>query len=771
MGTIAARGQQSCDVSAFKASAFAVYFTESAQFNESYSYNGGTITFSYELSAQGQASMPALQPYNSSFLASDTLGAAGITGSASITSNQTTFGYPSSFSGQGFSNPSVELSIDPTACTFTLATGYEVSGQFCSSGFYGSSCDVETESGGTSVWSSVAITPFHCGYGLTPNWPLKVTSGTTSTTLSGTATCPASLDSSAVGSGSYTITWSTSPLTNSSGAITITSVKITQGQPPENASPVSLILNRPAAVQLQGSSSGTVPDTIPVTIKLDEETFGPFDVKVSDLTATGTTAANQGTGAYLPFTPIKFLDKTLTVSVDNPPAGVTVTVPANPISVSPVLSGPTKYLFVNVVYDQYPITDFNKMVDSSNSYINAVFPIDPTRYTSLTQTATFTTLPTVPGIANAYIDGFSCGGLANLPLTLNSCVLELLLDLSIRRKLAGAEAVIGIVPQLWMKTYVKINDPSGDTNRSLKASLVEDDVPEATAHELGHIYGLYDDQELYKKYKDCLPKAPAADTVTPIAFWVQQMQFIAKNWDNYMCVGPGPGTDSFFSNDPFPQLWTTSSDWIAIGKKLTGVASFDPEILIVAAFVDQSGNFYFQQMYRDLTGTPDPPDSTGTYTLQVLSNSGAVLSSTPFTPTFGLTDAPDFSAAYAPVVLSPAYPSNATFIRILNGNSVIATQNIAFTLLSSAVSTLQGGAFVANATERRTALVDMVNAFGSQLAAGNTTGAYQFLTHGIEPQISSWLSDSYVAPNPLFYTKTTLLSLIDEIAGRLTPAQ
>jgi hypothetical protein len=38
----------------------------------------------------------------------------------------------------------------------------------------------------------------------------------------------------------------------------------------------------------------------------------------------------------------------------------------------------------------------------------------------------------------------------------------------------------------------------------------------------------------------------------------------------------------------------------------------------------------------------------------------------------------------------------------------------------------------------------------------------------IANEISLWLSDSYVAPNPLFYTKADLLNLVDELGQCLS---
>jgi hypothetical protein len=87
--------------------------------------------------------------------------------------------------------------------------------------------------------------------------------------------------------------------------------------------------------------------------------------------------------------------------------------------------------------------------------------------------------------------------------------------------------------------------------------------------------------------------------------------------------------------------------------------------------------------------------------------------------------------------------------------------------LLTAVQNLQDSAFVINPIDRRNALVNMINAFNHDLATGDTVGAYRQLVNAIEPSVSSWPSASYVAPNPLFYTQTSLLSLIDELAQRL----
>jgi hypothetical protein len=245
------------------------------------------------------------------------------------------------------------------------------------------------------------------------------------------------------------------------------------------------------------------------------------------------------------------------------------------------------------------------------------------------------------------------------------------------------------------------------------------------------------------------------------------MELIGTNVWNYMCAGP-EGSDPFFAGKD-PLLWTTSKDWATVGQKLTS-SSFDPELLIVSGYVDNKGNGGFGGFYRNLTGTVDA-DPGGTYVLEVVNSSGEVLSSISFNPVFALNDVPDSNSPYSPFVFTLAYPSNAASIRIVNGTSILTSLDIGFGLLMRAVSNLQDNTFQRNPTQERNALLNMVNAFNLQLATGNRTGAYQFLTEAIRRHISSQLTDSYVAPNPLFYTKAGLLNLVDELAQRLSTAR
>ena len=122
-------------------------------------------------------------------------------------------------------------------------------------------------------------------------------------------------------------------------------------------------------------------------------------------------------------------------------------------------------------------------------------------------------------------------------------------------------------------------------------------------------------------------------------------------------------------------------------------------------------------------------------------------------------------------MFSLAYPSGATYVQVLKGTSILANQNISYGLLLTAVQNLQDAAFVANPTQYRTALLNMVNPFNLDPATGNKGGTYNELTRAIGPSISSWPSTTYVAPNPLFYTKVSLLNLVNGLSQRLAPAK
>jgi hypothetical protein len=571
------------------------------------------------------------------------------------------------------------------------------------------------------------------------------------------------------------------------GSLTITSVKISQAPQFDDGSgypdgKVPLVLNRNAVVQVMATSSGTVASStnIPLQITVSgsagETNSTSVSATVQALTylpsPSSSSQAAPGAIFTIPITDIA-ADQ-VAVSVGGPlPSGVTATNSSKPALISVFKVPPTNYLYLNIQdgTDTASTTDFQTMISRNDSYLESALPLDPNTYTSAGQSYD----PAAQhSLCAPLVLGFQTS--ANAADTL--CNLDALADVM------GIDKAIGLVSQHWMDKYVSARDPNGWSSPGFfqHAVIVQYQSPVGVAHELGHTYGLYAGtnfvsdlfaSELYKQFPGgfCPLAGGGAKDVDALGYWLQWNQYLSQTV-NYMCEDSwSPKPDPSYTVPPSPAEWTSPSDWITVGQKLTATR-FDPEVIIVAGYADNQGNGGIGGLYRTVSGVADASlDPEGSYKLQILSSSGSVLSSISFTPNFTVTDVPDWNFPLCEFVLQLAYPSNAAAVRIVKGTSVLASENIGYGLLLTAVQNLQDEAFVTDPTERRNALVNKINAFDQQLASGNTNGAYQALTNDIAKQISSWLSDSYVAPNALFYTKASLLSLVDELAQRLTTTQ
>jgi hypothetical protein len=516
-------------------------------------------------------------------------------------------------------------------------------------------------------------------------------------------------------------------------------VKISQGQPLDDGSSsgkVPLILNRKAAVQIK--ATGTAPDPVPVQLTLKTQTVNT-SVALSDLTGNN--------GAFVTFTPSDSQASSLSVTLNNGPV---TSIPIKTFAAS----HPIKYTFVAVNDSPSAVADFNfPMVPLTNGYLLATEPLD-SDYSYDTDTLDeggnpIAHSPCIPLIK-------LCPGIDTV-----------LTQLSVIALLHNADRAIGIAPAEYMDQVVGAAGVSiASASASLPGVLIEDEFPETAAHELGHTYGLLVGAELYDKNGDCLTGDISASNV----YWLNapanlKSALLGGPFENYMCAAGN--ADPFYQRQ-FPDKWATSKDFVTVGAKYTN-SSFDPETLIVSGDIGQNGLATFTNYYRNPSGLVSQGQSSGEYQLQLLSSSGTVLSSLYFS-SGSVVQESLLTLSDTPFVFSLNYPSNASSIRLLNGSTPIATQSIAYGLLITAVQSLQNGAFIANPMQHRDALLNMVNAFNQQLATGDVAGAQQFLTNGIAPQISSWLSNSYVPSNPLFYAKATLLRLVNELATRLAPA-
>lgn len=750
VGCILSDAQQSCDVSAWTqpGTTVTVYFSFSDQNS---SVDSVPSTLSDSMQAQGQAALSytGVTPDGTLTFYGLATGTASASKSISLP-NQSVHG-----SAQGSfpaSNPSpappnvgdFHLYFYPSSCTFKPSAAVIILGSL-----YGQPYDSEFGGGVTYI---------------TPDGsPCTVQSAFSSGQASGTANCSYNIayppPSTTTISGTGSLTWSTSPLT-SSASLQVISVMVSQGEPLTNngnsfvpLSKVPVLLNRDLVVQVKAKLTGTLPasvTSIKAHVSLGVDSVDPV-FKISDLTGSS--------GAIVHMFPTDPGDNQATVSLDTG-AGVAITAgdPANTVvNLKPVASNHTvKFLFVNASLPGYTVSasGFSNMKQLTDWYLRSVFPLDSKYIASTDVLLTGSTLPNL------------CG-LPSYALMRYVGYLYTVCDLAFMAENEGADRVVGITAP----TYIPFASLAGAaaigvSRYPLHGALVSYGFPENAAHELMHTYAGY------VPFEDNCSTSDDASAVQP--YWLQEGKSFSA-LPNYMCgwnpssSSPSqPTPDTFFSSTPAPLQWGTTYDWsYLVGRVNNG--SSDPEVLIVGGYVDQQGRGYLGGSFRSPSGRASQ-GTGGAYSIRLLDSGGAIVSGIPFTPNFTDSDSGGATSPYSPFVFSLVYPSGASVIQLLNGTSVVASQNIASGLLLTAVQNLEDGTFSTNPIQHRTALLNMVNAFNQQLAAGNVTGAQQFLINGIEPRISSWLSGSYVAPNPLFYTKASLLSLVNELAQRLSAA-
>ena len=228
-------GLAQCDLSAFTGSPFTLYWQESAQVNQTafadLAYPEEIENFN--LQVQGQASMLGLANDCANGYCSDANGSQ-VSGAGTINDDYqgaffaggplsqigTLNGSGSLISGGIPLNPDVQLTIDPSTCLGGLQTSYALSAT--GTGFDSGTTQVF---GGPWVTGANAISLFGVGFlcdsGYFTEWPVTITNGV----LSGTMSCSFTpLPDPSSGSGTYTITFSTSPLQASPIVITTTSL-------------------------------------------------------------------------------------------------------------------------------------------------------------------------------------------------------------------------------------------------------------------------------------------------------------------------------------------------------------------------------------------------------------------------------------------------------------------------------------------------------------------------------------------------------------------
>jgi hypothetical protein len=312
-----------------------------------------------------------------------------------------------------------------------------------------------------------------------------------------------------------------------------------------------------------------------------------------------------------------------------------------------------------------------------------------------------------------------------------------------------AQHVIGIVPRGYF-LYHRALAPNGQPakgvtpKKTATAVLVEEDNWVGPAHELGHVF-----------------MGGPEDHTVPVqgsGYWVTENREIT-NKDCFM--------------GPFA-FQTLDTRWIHQGhyEKLFGILSGaipDPEILVATMFIgkDSSVELTDSRLLPAGTATQNSP---GEYTVRALDSIGRVLSQITMPIFFELILDPGGVVVpmdAMPVLVALPFVSGASSVEVLRQGQVLTRFNPTSRLLNDAIRAIPDFGFDTNPAQRRTALLNKVEAINAMLASGANRGAEQALVNDLRPSIERWLVNGYQKTNPLQMEKAEVLALIDRLVANI----
>jgi hypothetical protein len=87
--------------------------------------------------------------------------------------------------------------------------------------------------------------------------------------------------------------------------------------------------------------------------------------------------------------------------------------------------------------------------------------------------------------------------------------------------------------------------------------------------------------------------------------------------------------------------------------------------------------------------------------------------------------------------------------------------------LRDAIVAVPDFGFVMNPSQRRTALLNKIDAITQMLAVGNAKGAEQKLLNDVRPAIVNWLINDYKKTQPTQLEKNEVLAVVDAMILRI----
>lgn len=217
-----------------------------------------------------------------------------------------------------------------------------------------------------------------------------------------------------------------------------------------------------------------------------------------------------------------------------------------------------------------------------------------------------------------------------------------------------------------------------------------------------------------------------------------------------------------------PDLWIDQPTYAEILPSVLLLP--DPAILLITGFETRAGEIQVRSMDELPAGRPSPTHP-GDHFIDLLDDAGRVLSTTSVTAPFkgiveGAGDYDIIEFDRQSISIKLAYPPETARIRWRIHERVLHEMDPVPQTLRTAIELLPDRAFVKNPSQRRTAVLAKVDAFGTMLEKKAFEGALQKLRSDLRPRIEEWIAE-FVIDDAGQLNKAALLDLVDRVEARV----
>lgn len=417
--------------------------------------------------------------------------------------------------------------------------------------------------------------------------------------------------------------------------------------------------------------------------------------------------------------------------------------------------------------------DFSRTTDQSGAFILGSYPISENEFTNEKRSEEFIGNPIPWGERWPWFGIQS--DLKNLA--------------KLRAQLNAGDRAAGVVSDAYFAYHGLCCDDKCAKGVSLPfgvwdAVLIQEGYPTATAHEIGHTYGLRlscpsplvcpflseEDKKRFfpgEEYKFDKEKCEITyEGNSANGFWVEKKEPI----ENSICfMGTAPKEKYHFDR------WICDECYEKLFQRFR-VNSDDPENLLLISgtvFKDKPielDNWYYLKngMMEYPVEYPLPDD----FSIQLLNWEGQIIEDISFPISFEMYVNPFgvIETETAPFVRVIPYPEDTLKIRIQYQDQSPIEFNPTIKLLHDAIDLIPDHGFINNPDQRRNALYNKIEAVEKMLENNNIRGAKNKLEQDIKDKIEKWLIEDYQKEEPLQLSKSEIEELMDKIIERLNLA-